>query len=358
MKKLLTFIISLFVCISNVFAISASSYIVMDMDNNDVIMGDNIHDKRLIASTSKIMTCIIAIENGDLDEIVTVDESILKAVGSSIYLEVGEKISLKDLLYGMMLRSGNDAATMIAVNISESMGKFAKLMNEKAIELKMENSHFINSHGLEDEKGNGNTSTAYDMALLTSYAMKNKTFRKIFSTKNYTAKSSSKTYSWASKNKLLSYDYITGGKTGYTQKAHRTLVTTGSIDNKNVVVVTLNDGNDWNDHKNLYNIIRDNYQKINLLKKDDFHITDDTVYIENTLYIKNSYSKIISNDAIKDYKIKYYLKSKSSYKDDDNVGSANIYLNDKLIHSEPVYIKLEKESFFSKIINWFKNLFS
>ncbi len=357
MKKLLIIIISLFVCLTNVYAISASSYIVMDTDTKDVILGANIHEPRLIASTTKIMTCILAIENGDLDKVVTVDDSIYKAVGSSIYLEVGEKITLKDLLYGMMLRSGNDASTMIARTISGSMEEFAKLMNEKAQELKMEDTYFINSHGLENEAGEGNKSSAYDMAILTSYAMQNKTFRKIFATKEYRTQSDTKTYSWASKNKLLKYDYITGGKTGYTKKAHRTLVTTGSIEGKNIVVVTLNDGNDWNDHKSLYNLIKDNYEKVKILDKANFKIIDDTIYLEDTLYIKNDYVKIISNEDIKNYKIKYYLKSKTTYQDDDNVGSVNIYFNDKLIHSEPVYVKIGKESFWAKVKNWFKNIF-
>ncbi len=357
MKKLLIFIISLFVCLTNAKAISASSYIVMDMDNNDVIMGENIHEKRLIASITKIMTCIIAIENGDLDELVTVDDSIYKAVGSSIYLEVGEKITLKDLLYGMMLRSGNDAATMIARTIASSMPEFAKMMNDKAHELKMDDSYFINSHGLENDKGEGNKSSAYDMAILTSYAMKNKTFRKIFGTQNYTTKSSAKTYSWTSKNKLLRYDYITGGKTGFTKKARRTLVTTGTIEGKNIVIVTLNDGNDWNDHKNLYEDIKDNYLKLNILDKDNFKIIDDSVYIEDTLYIKNSFTKIVKKEDVENFKIKYYLKSDTSYQDKDNVGSANIYLNDKLIHSEPVYVKVGKVSFWNKVKNWFKNIF-
>ncbi len=357
MKKLLIFVISLFVCLTNAHAISASSYIVMDMDNSDVIMGKDIHSSRLIASTSKIMTCILAIENGDLNEVVTVDDSIYKAVGSSIYLEVGEKISLKDLLYGMMLRSGNDAATMIAVTISGSMEKFAQLMNEKAQMLNMDDSFFINSHGLENDEGQGNKSSAYDMALLTSYAMKNKTFRKIFKTQNYRTKSNTKSYSWANKNKLLKLDYIMGGKTGFTQKARRTLVTTGSIDDKNIVVVTLNDGNDWNDHKELYQTIKNNYKKVNILDKNDFNIIDDTIYIEDTLYIKNSYTKIISNQDINNFKIKYYLKNNSSYHDDMQIGSANVYLNDKLIHSEPVYVKVGKVSFWTKLTNWFKNHF-
>ena len=252
MKKILLFIFSFFMLTKVSMAISASSYIVYDMDNNRVLKSYNENEQKLIASISKIMTAIIAIENGNIQQNVTVDKNILTAVGSSIYLEIGEKISLKDLLYGMMLRSGNDAATMIAINISGSMEKFAEKMNEYAKKLGMNNTTFYNSHGLENNDGVGNLSTAYDMALLTSYAMQNDIFKEIFKTKIYNAKSDKKSYTWQNKNKLLKYDYITGGKTGYTQKAKRTLVTTGYINNTNIVIVTLNDSNDWLDHQNLY----------------------------------------------------------------------------------------------------------
>ena len=146
-----------------------------------------------------------------------------------------------------MLRSGNDAAIVLAKNVAGSNDNFAKLMNKLATDIGMKNSYFINPHGLEDNDGNGNISTAKDMALLTRYAMKNKVFREIFGTKKYTVKTNYKTYSWTNKNKLLlSEDYITGGKTGFTKKAHRTLVTTGSRNNINVVIVTLNDGKEEN----------------------------------------------------------------------------------------------------------------
>lgn len=347
MKKIIIFL--LIIMPLNVKGISASSYIVMDMDNNYVLEGSMVNSKRLIASTSKIMTAIIAIENGKLDDIITVDKSILSAVGSSIYLEIGEKISLKDLLYGMMLRSGNDAATMIAVHISGSMDKFAKLMNDYALKLGMKDSYFYNAHGLENNDGNGNISTCYDMALLTSYAFKNKTFKEIFGTKNYNAKSSKKSYNWLNKNKLLKYDYITGGKTGYTMKAKRTLVTTGYINNKNIVIVTLNDPNDWNDHINLYQKVQNEYQKINVLNKKKFKILDDVVFIEDKLYIKNDYSILLKKSDINKLSIKYYLENKK-YKDGDIIGKVRVYYDNKEVYNDNVYIKKTSKN---KIKNFF-----
>jgi len=274
MKILIVIMFSFFILMSNASAIGASSYVVMDSDSKTVLLGESIHDQRLIASISKIMTCIIAIENANLNQIVEVDKSILKGIGSSIYIEIGEKITLKDLLYGMMLRSGNDAAILIANVVSGDMVKFSQLMNEYAQKIGMKNTFFYNSHGLEEPSGQGNTSSAYDMALLTSYAMKNKTFREIFKTKNYSAKSDKKTYTWQNKNRLLKYDYITGGKTGYTQKAKRTLVTTATINEMNLIVVTLNDGNDWQDHLDLYEKIKNTYKSIKIISKDDFEIID------------------------------------------------------------------------------------
>ena len=335
-------------------AISASSYIVYDMDNNRVLKSYNENEQKLIASISKIMTAIIAIENGNLQQNVTVDKNILTAVGSSIYLEIGEKISLKDLLYGMMLRSGNDAATMIAINISGSMEKFAEKMNEYAKKLGMNNTTFYNSHGLENNDGVGNTSTAYDMALLTSYAMQNDIFKEIFKTKIYNAKSDKKSYTWQNKNKLLKYDYITGGKTGYTQKAKRTLVTTGYINNTNIVIVTLNDSNDWLDHQNLYENIKNNYQIIEVLNKKKFNLNNN-IFIEDKLYIKDNYSILVNEKEKNKLKIKYYLTNNDNYDNNDIVGYVCVYLDNKEIYNENIYISVNKKK--NSIKNFFKKLF-
>lgn len=357
MKKLIIIMFGFFIGMQNICAISASSYVVMDSDTKNVLLGENIHNDRLIASISKIMTCIIAIENGTLNEVVKVDESILKAVGSSIYVEVGEHLSLIDLLYGMMLRSGNDAAIMVANIIAGDMPKFAEMMNEYAKRIGMKNTYFYNSHGLEESNGTGNTSSAYDMALLTSYAMQNKTFRQIFKTKSYTTKTELKTYVWQNKNKLLKYDYITGGKTGYTQKARRTLVTTATVDNMNLIAVTLNDGNDWEDHLALYEKIKNNYKSIEIINKEDFEIIDDVIYAKDILYIKNNVRLTLKQKELSNLTIKYYLNKKNSYHSGEKVGDAKIYFGNKLLHTEPIYVELRtnsKTGFWKKL---FKLLF-
>ena len=229
MKKLLLFLLLIPI---PVHAISARNIIAMDMDTNRILYEKSIHDPHLIASITKIMTAIVALELGNLNKEVTTSDTVLTAYGSAIYIEVGEKMKLEDLLYGLMLRSGNDAAVMIAETIGGSVDKFVQLMNSKAKEIGMKDTIFYNPHGL-DNNGKGNLSTAYDMAILTSYAMKNKEYQKIVSTKKHVAKSDRKTYSWTNKNKLLTtYEYTTGGKTGYTEKARRTLVSTATKDNK------------------------------------------------------------------------------------------------------------------------------
>ena len=215
------------------------------------------------------MTCLIAIESNKLDDIVVVDEIVKESYGSGIYIEVGEEITLKDLLYGLMLRSGNDAALMIAKYVAGDVESFVEMMNTKAKDIGMTNTIFVNPSGL-DNTDSGNYSTAYDMAILTRYAMQYKEYKKIVGTKSHTVKTNKKTYVWKNKNKLLSEEYITGGKTGYTEKAKRTLVSTATNDNMDFIVVTIKDSDDWNTHKDLYNYAFNNYVAYRVLNKSTF----------------------------------------------------------------------------------------
>ena len=221
MKKLgILLLTTIFLLPSSVQAIgtSATSSILMDMDSGRIIYENNIHEVRSVASISKIMTATLAIESGKLDKTVKVNDVVLEAYGSGIYIKPGEKLTLRDLVYGLMLRSGNDAALMIADYVGGSVSKFVEKMNQKAAKIGMKNTTFNNPSGLDEEDEIGNFSTAYDMAILTSYAMKNKEYRKIVSTKKYTLKTNKNTYVWYNKNKLLTnYEYTTGGKTGFTK---------------------------------------------------------------------------------------------------------------------------------------------
>ncbi len=336
-----------------VLAISASSAIAMDLDNGRVLYGYNIDSEKLIASTTKIMTAIVAIENGELDKKIIVSDIIYEAFGSALYIEVGEELTLRDLLYGLMLRSGNDAALVIAEAVGGSEEEFVYLMNEYADNLKMENTIFFNPHGLEENNGNANKSTALDMAKLTKYAMENSTFREIFKTKSYTVKTNFKTYVWHNKNKLLNLDYITGGKTGYTELARRTLVSTGSKDNINLVVVTLNDPNDWEDHKSIYNNIFKTYKSYQIIKKGSLDIENEEHYKNNELFIKNDYSITLTRAELDKTTINYNLIKLEEYNDEDLVGYAEVKIADTIYHKEPIYVKIKKEA---KKISWWQKL--
>lgn len=229
--------------------LSAEHAILMERETGDIIFEKHAHEKKPIASITKIMTAIIAIESGKMNEIARASRRAIHTEGSSIYLEQGEKMAIEDLVYGLMLRSGNDAAIVISEHIGGSVEGFVHLMNEKASWIGMTNTHFENPHGLHSDN---HYSTAYDMALLMRYAMGNETFRIVSGMDSYRAQT--RTYPWYNKNKLLTslYEKCTGGKTGFTKKAGRTLVTSAKEKDMELIAVTLNAPDDWNDHISMY----------------------------------------------------------------------------------------------------------
>lgn len=335
MKKILIMIIILITIPVKINAYSlGKSAILMEEDTKRVLVSKNMNKKMLIASTTKIMTAVIAIESGKINKKVTVNDSILKSYGSNVYLEIGEKLKLEDLVYGLMLRSGNDAALMIADYLGGEK-TFVQKMNKKAQKIGMKNTTFSNPHGL-DEK-NKNYSTAYDMAILMRYANSLKKFKKITSTKKYSLTTNKKSYLWKNKNKLLfQYKYTTGGKTGFTKKAHRTLVTSASKNNMNLIVVTLDDGNDFKNHKELYEYGFNNYNMEKVFDKNKINIPKKKIYAQDDYYypITKKEKEMINID----YKIKY----KTKYKNNEKIGEAIIKLGNKTIHKEKLYIKVKK----------------
>lgn len=362
MRKLLILLIFTLFIPSEVTAFnsSATSTILMDIDSGRILYSNNIHISRSVASISKIMTAIVAIESGKLKDDVIVGEEINQAYGSGIYIKQGEHIKLEDLLYGLMLRSGNDAALAIAKYVGGDIDNFVQMMNEKAISLGMKNSLFNNPSGLDQEKGN--YSTAYDMAILTSYAMKNETYRKIVSTKKHTVTTDMNYYSWTNKNKLLhSYKYCTGGKTGFTEKARRTLVTTASKDNLNLVAVTLNDGNDFADHKNLFEEAFSKYTNYEITKSGDIVIPGEEYYQNSTLYLNNSYTYPFAVEEKQSIKLKYKINKLKKYQTGDEVGYVEVYIGDEKINSFPIYVRKNEEiktnrNIFQILVDWFKKL--
>lgn len=355
-KRLLIILLLILIPIKiNAYETSATSAILMDADNNRIIYANNIHKVRSVASISKIMTAILAVESNKLDDEITIGNEINSAYGSGIYIKGGEILTLRDLVYGLMLRSGNDAALAIAHYVGGSVEDFVILMNEKAKEIGMKNTTFNNPSGLDEDKGN--YSTAYDMAILTSYAMKNGEFKKITGTKNYKLKTNLNYYDWTNKNKLLtSYRYVTGGKTGYTKTAKRTLVTTASKDGVNLVAVTLNDGNDFEDHKNLFEQAFEEYKNYSILREGNINVTDEKYYKKHILYIKNNFNYILSETEKDNIVLKFELEKKYDYKDGDKIGKVNVMLAGEQIYEDDIYIKLNKTKIkiWDLILGWFK----
>ena len=341
-KKLLLFILLLIPFNAQAFGSNAKGAILMDMDSGRVIYAKDAHYVQSVASISKIMTAITVIENTNIDKTITVGDEVLKSYGSGIYVQMGEKIKIKDLLYGLMMRSGNDAALVLAKNTSGDVDEFVKLMNEMGEKIGMKNTIFKNPSGLDEEDG-GNLSSAYDMALLMSYAMKNKDFKKIVSTKSYTLKTNKNVYKWTNKHKLLySYKYMTGGKTGYTKIAKRTLVSSASRNGVNLVAVTINDGSDFQDHVNLFDEAFEKYHNYIILKKGNIVPPGETYYKKNNLYIKNNVSYTLTEDEEKVLKLKYEIKKLRKYKNNDKVGVVKLYLGDSVILEENVYVRVNK----------------
>lgn len=234
-------------------AVSAKAAILMHADSGRVLYEKNADEHMLIASTTKIMTAIVVLEHCELDDLVEVDSRSAGIEGSSMYLKAGESYTVEDLLYGLLLVSGNDAASALALHVADSMEEFAELMNAKAAELGMTESSFKNAHGLDEE---GHYSTAHDMAKLAAYCMGNEDFARIAGTVSHTVGEQT----LVNHNRLLrEYDGCLGLKTGYTMAAGRTLVTCAERDGARYVCVTLNDPDDWDDHKALYDWAFANY---------------------------------------------------------------------------------------------------
>lgn len=246
--------------------LSAHSAIVLCADTGDVLFEKNADERMLIASITKIMTAIVVIENSELDEEIVIKPEWSAIEGSSMYANPGESYTVRELLYGMMLNSGNDAAAALACTVCGDESAFAEKMNEKAGELGLSNSSFKNPHGLDED---GHYSTARDMACLTAYCMENEDFKEIASTNCAVIKD----VTYYNHNKLLrEYDGCIGVKTGYTMAAGRTLVSCAERDGMRLVCVTLSAPDDWNDHKYLLDKAFSQYRIVSY-RADSFKVS-------------------------------------------------------------------------------------
>lgn len=312
---------------------------VMEVSSGRILFESDADEKLPMASTTKIVTAITVIDNFDVEKEVLVPEQCVGAEGSSIYLKEGEKYKIKDLLYGLMLRSGNDAAETLAVTLCGSIENFVKLMNETAIKTGATNSHFTNPHGLPD---NEHYTTARDLATISCYAMKNSLFKKIVSAKKHVATelTSGEKRVWINKNKMLfNFEGADGVKTGYTVKAGRCLVSSAIRDGMEVVCVVLNSPQMFERSSELLENAFSEYRLIKVIDPDRF---------DNVIFDKN---KTVAYNLSKPSEFYYPVGeneklicaadldsfAEEELRPNEKVGEIKIYCSKQLIFSQNIY---------------------
>ena len=313
-------------------------------------------EQKYIASITKIMTAIVAIEEGKLDEWVEISENATLQVGSSLYMKQGDQLKLIDLVYGLMLRSGNDAAMAIAEHIAGSEEAFVNLMNDKAKALGLENTIFQNPSGLDETTFN--LSSAYDMAKIQQYAMNNPIFREVAGSDVHQATSHNEnTYVWHNKHKLVTglYEDAIAGKTGFTKKAHRTLVTSAARDGLELVAVSLNDGDDWNDHKNLFEHGFNQYELKQVVYEGELSLNNPQV--KETLYVKEGSYIALKKDGTDVVETELILTNDHPETPNHEAGTLKVKLNGEVVDEVEVFkiIDVKEEdnsSWFDKVFGW------
>ena len=323
-------------------SVSARAAAVIDVHTGRILYEKSADKQMLIASITKIITTIVAIESGkDLDGIVTVSSRAAGKEGSSIYLKVGEKQKLIDLLYAVMLRSGNDAATAVAEHVGGSEAKFVEKMNDLVKELGLTGTHFANPHGLDAD---GHYSTAHDMAVLSAYALRNETFQKIVATKVWKMPMPGEAWDRKlyNKNKMLGrYGGADGVKTGYTKAAGRTLVSSATKNGRQVAVVTLDASSDWNDHARLLDYGFEKYESSPLVKEHEELQklpVEDGLEPEVGVIVDQEFSYPVRGDEQE--KLRKEIKLEESLHAPitagQKVGEMSIYFDDRLVAQLPL----------------------
>ncbi len=329
-RLILTLLIICFVCgivfVSKPLEAEASavSEIAMELTTETVLKEGNADTRLPMASTTKIMTAIIIVEDCNLDEVITVSDAAVGVEGSSIYLKKDEQIDIRDLVYGLMLRSGNDAACALAIHHSGSVEKFVEVMNARAKTVGAESTNFTNPSGLPD---NDHYTTARDLCKIACYAMRNEKFKEVVSTRSH--KGNFRSY--ANKNKMLyNYDGANGVKTGYTVKAGRCLVSSAERNGMDVVTVVLNCPDMYERSTALLNDAFANYKLLNL--------SENSVFYSGTTLCKlaKSYKIVVRNSENIDYKV-VPLTDNTKIKTGDLAARLEIYDANGLIFNENLY---------------------
>lgn len=330
-KKLLSITLTVFTVfligsnLKNISAeASAQSSIAVELSTGKVLFENNSNVKLPMASTTKIMTAIIIIEDCNLNDVITVPDEAIGVEGSSIYLKRQEQISIKDLLYGLMLRSGNDSATALAVYHSGSVAKFAEAMNERAKSIGTKNTNFTNPSGLPDEN---HFTTANDLCKIACYAMKNDTFKEIVGTVNYNGEYRS----FVNKNKMLKkYDGANGIKTGYTVRAGRCLVSSANRNGMDVVCVVLNCPDMYEFSSDILDRCFNEYKLVSIDKNKIF--MSDNVLCK----LNKNVNKVLKCTNNLQLKIKS-INNNRKIKIGDYVADLEIYDENNLLFTEKLY---------------------
>ena len=331
------------------FNSTAKSAIMIDSNSKRILFEKNAYQKLAMASTTKIVTAITAIENcDDLDKVITVDNRAIGIYGTSIYLKPGEQLSVRELLYGLMLRSGNDASVALAYAIAGGPEQFCEMMNAVAKKVGANNSHFSNTHGLDDEN---HFTTAYDLALITAYALENKDFAEIVKTKNIKiCKGQENERYLINKNKLLSkLDGCIGVKTGFTNDAGRCLVSACERGGLKLVCVVLNCGPMFEESESLFNLAYEKFSLVEILPPY-FYVKTASVdggKVDSVgLCCKSGFRIMLSQNELSNINVVFNATDslKAPVKKDEEVGVCEIYYGNHLIFSEKIYTIEEVDS--------------
>lgn len=354
---------------------NAKNIIVIDRKTLSVLYEKSAYDKVAMASTTKIMTCILALENLDLSKIITVSKKASSVNGSTLGLKENMQISIKDLLYGLMLRSGNDCAISIAEEIAGSAQNFSNYMNRKAKELNLENTNFVTPHGLDDPN---HYTTAYDLAILTNYALQNETFRSIVSCKTYSFNFDGYPKTINNTNELLgNLSGVYGVKTGFTFEAGRCLVSACKKNGIDIIVVVLGANTKkirTQDSYNLINYITNNYQYVNVSKTINESFSNFNSYIYDSIFLEkttdapvfkletlNNYEFPLKTDGNVKLSTKIFTIKNFSNKlsPGDHVGTLYLYNNTDLLCEAKIFLdnRLQRNTssyYFKKVFTVFR----
>lgn len=351
-------------------------YIVYDRISKSMIIGKNEDIKSAMASTTKIMTTIVILEKADLNETVTVSAKAGGTGGSRLGLKRGDKASVRDLLYGLMLRSGNDAAVALAEHVGGSVKGFAELMNEKAIELGLTNTHFVTPHGLDDAN---HYTTALELAKLTDYAMDNETFAKIVGTKSTTIYINNQSRQINNTNELLGVlNGVVGVKTGFTNNAGRCLVTETKRNNMDIITIVLGADTKKDRTKDSVNLIEYTFSKYKMYNLEEQIIEEfnkwKNINEKRILIIKGKQSNpklalgaiekaiipICDNDKI-EYSINALTEAKAPVEQWNVMGTLTVKLNGKILENIDIVNvnevqKRDWKDYFKIVLNRFEDM--